>query len=104
MSIVDDIAKKLEELKKQIKCAINVIGKVVSGSDLEKKYLEFKAAVNAVLTKDVKECGQAQGLKEKLRYDFSVIFMILSIKMNVTHLQMLRRSFQKACSTIQRFH
>lgn len=68
LGIVDDITNKLEELKNQIKCAINVIGKVVGGSDLEKKYVEFKAAFKAILTKDVKKCAQVRGVKDKFRY------------------------------------
>lgn len=68
MSIVDDIVKKLEKLKEEVKCAINVIGKAVSGTDLEKKYVEFKVAINTVLKKDLKACAQARGIKDKVRY------------------------------------
>lgn len=69
LSIVD-ITKKLKE---KIVCAIDVIGNVAKGSDLEKKYVEFKAAINAVLTKDLKGCVQAEGVKGKLRYVACVV-------------------------------
>lgn len=68
LGVIDNIVKKIQEVKEQIKCAINVIGKVVRGSDLEKKYVEFKTAVNTVLNDNLKACGQARGIKDKVRY------------------------------------
>lgn len=68
MSIVGDIAKKFEKLKEQIQCVINVIGKRTAGTDLEKKYVEFKAAVKAVLTQDIRTCAQTNGVRAKIRY------------------------------------
>lgn len=85
MSVIDDIAKQLEKLKVQMKCAVNVIGKVVSGSDLEKKYVEFKAAINAVLTKDLKKCVQARGIKDKVRYVAAKHCRMIFQNMNNTH-------------------
>lgn len=68
MGIVGDIAKKLEKLREQFKCVINVINKAANGTDLEKKYVEFKAAVNAVFTNDLKRCAQSSGLRNKFKY------------------------------------
>lgn len=45
-----------------------MIEKVVGGSDLEKKYHEFKAAISTVLTSELKDCAQLQGVKDKFRY------------------------------------
>lgn len=57
-----------------------VTGNVAKGSELEKKYLEFQAAVNTVLTKDLKGCAQAEGVRGKLRqvasqnFEFRTVF------------------------------
>lgn len=67
--IGNEIAKKLGKLKNQLQCAIKTIDEVfvITGSYLEVNYDDFKAAINAVLTKDVKECNQIQDVKNKFR-------------------------------------
>lgn len=110
LSIIDEITKKLEKLKEKVVCAVAVTGNVAKGSDLEKKYLEFQAAVNTVLTKDLKECAQAEGVRGKLRQVASLSNIRISKfkqcfdHMSLTISQMLCWSFEKTSSTIQWIH
>lgn len=69
LGVVDDIEKKLEKLKEKVVCAVAVIENVAKGSELEKKYLEFKEAVTDVLISDLIGCIQdVEGVREKLRF------------------------------------
>lgn len=65
--VIDDFNQALQGLLQKVKCSVSVIGKVLSETDLKKDYLEYKSAVENIVSTDLKKCAHTDGVELKFK-------------------------------------